>query len=125
MEMVGLTWHAARALDLYVFGGREHEDSNFFNGTLNTTTQHIGYGNPQFVNTGCFSFSSSATCTGNVRTVEQINFGLWDNPYDGIFGRFRIGLQYSYTWLKAFDGVGGAPHTSDNMFFTSFRYYPF
>jgi hypothetical protein len=37
----------------------------------------------------------------------------------------RIGVQYSYTRLKAFAGVGGAPRTSDNMVFTSFRYYPF
>ena len=45
--------------------------------------------------------------------------------YDGSYGRMRIGLQYSYTNDKAFAGVGGAPHTDDNMVFTSFRYYPF
>jgi hypothetical protein len=125
MEMVGLTWHATRALDLYVFGGREHEDSKFFNGALNGSMQHIGYGNPLFDNTGCFSFTSVATCTGNIQTVEQINVGTWDDIYNGDFGRLRIGLQYSYTYLKAFTGVSGAPHTSDNMVFTSFRYYPY
>jgi hypothetical protein len=125
MEMLGLTLHATRALDIYVFGGIEHEDSNFFSGSLNGTTQNIGYGNPAFTNTGCFSFASSASCTGNVQSVEQVNVGLWDNAYDGDFGRMRIGLQYSYTRLKGFNGVGGGPHTSDNMVFTSFRYYPF
>jgi hypothetical protein len=125
MEMLGLTLHATRALDLYVFGGREHDDSHFFNGAINTTNQSIGYGNPSFTNTGCFSSASTASCAGNVQTVEQINAGLWDNAYDGDFGRVRIGLQYSYTYLKAFNGAGGSPHTSDNMVFTSFRYYPF
>jgi len=125
MEMIGLTMHATRALDLYVYGGREHEESNFFSGTLNGTAQNIGYGNPNFTNTGCFSFSSAASCTGNISTVEQINFGAWDNAYDGDYGRIRIGVQYSYTSLKAFNGVGGAPKTSDNMVFTSIRYYPF
>lgn len=125
MEMVGLTWHATRALDVYAFGGMEHEHGNSFSGLLNGSNQNIGYGNPNFVNTGCFSFTSAASCTGNVQTVEQINAGLWDNLYDGDAGRVRLGLQYSYTWLKAFTGVGGAPHTSDNMVFTSVRYYPF
>ena len=125
MEMVGLTWHATRALDLYVFGGREHEDSKFFNGALNGSTQHIGYGNPVFVNTGCFSYTLTSTCTGNIQTSEQVTAGLWDTAYSGDFGKLKIGLQYSYTEEDAFLGVGGAPHTSDNMIFTSFRYYPF
>jgi hypothetical protein len=125
MEMVGLTWHATPAFDIYAFGGIEHENSSFFSGTLNGSSQNIGYGNPNFTNTGCFSFSSSAACAGNVSRVEQINLGLWDNIYDGDFGRARIGVQYSYTYLRAFNGVGGAPHTTDNMVFTSFRYYPF
>jgi hypothetical protein len=125
MEMLGLTLHATKEIDIYAFAGRESEDSNFFNGALNGTTQSVGYGNPSFTNTGCFSFSSTASCAGNVQTVEQLNVGLWDNAYDGDFGRVRIGLQYSYTRLKAFDGVGGSPHTSDNMVFSSLRYYPF
>ena len=49
----------------------------------------------------------------------------------------RFGVQYSHTDLKAFSGLAGAntagfsptasvrPNTSDDMVFTSFRYYPF
>jgi len=121
MEMFGLTFHATPAFDLYVFGGREHEVSNWFR--LNGSNG--GYGNPNFVNTGCFNFNSTAACTGNVQTVEQITIGFWDKIYNGDYGSFRFGLQYSYTYLRAFDGVGGTPHTNDNMVFTSFRYYPF
>ena len=123
--MAGLTWHATKALDIYAWGGMDQQKAGYFSGTINTTAQNIGYGNPNFTNTGCFSFSSAASCTGNVGTVQQINFGAWDNMYDGDFGRFRVGLQYSYTDLKAFTGVGGAPHTNDQMVFTSIRYYPF
>ena len=121
MEMVGVTLHATSDFDLYVFGGREHEDSSWFkyNGT------NGGYGNPNFTNTGCFSFNSTAACTGNVQSVEQVTVGFWDKMYNGDYGSFRVGLQYSYTYDKAFTGVGGAPHTDDNMIFTSFRYYPF
>lgn len=124
-SMVGLTLHATPALDIYAFGGLDQQKSGYFSGTINGTTQNIGYGNPNFNNTGCFSFSSTAGCTGNIQTVQQINFGVWDNVYDGDFGRFRVGIQYSYTDLKAFSGVGGAPHTNDQMVFTSIRYYPF
>jgi len=120
MEMVGVTLHATHALDLYVFGGRESDDASFF-----SAPSQGGYGNPNYINTGCFSYTSTAACKGNIQTVEQITAGLWDNVYDGSYGRMRIGLQYSYTYDKAFAGVGGAPHTDDNMVFTSFRYYPF
>ena len=120
MEMLGLTLHATPMFDIYVFGGREHEDESSF-----THNGNGGYGNALFNNTGCFSFTSTASCTGNVQTTEQITAGFWDNMYDGSYGRMRIGLQYSYTYDKAFAGVGGAPHTDDNMVFTSFRYYPF
>ena len=121
MEMVGVTLHATPGLDLYVYGGREHEDHSWFkfNGT------NGGYGNPNFTNTGCYNFNLTAGCTGNIQTVEQVTVGLWDKAYNGDFGSFRIGLQYSYTYDKAFTGVGGAPHTDDNMIYTSFRYYPF
>ena len=121
MEMVGVTLHATPDFDIYVIGGRENEDSSFFK----VNGSNGGYGNPAFTNTGCFDFTSTASCTGNVRDVEQITAGLWDKAYNGDYGSFRIGLQYSYTYDKAFAGAGGAPHTSDNMIFTSFRYYPF
>jgi len=120
MEMVGATLHATSAFDFYVYAGREHDDPSSF-----SKPNQGGYGNLTYVNTGCFSYNSTATCKGNVQQVEQITAGFWDKAYNGDYGSFRIGLQYSYTYLTAMEGVGGAPHTSDNMVFTSFRYYPF
>jgi hypothetical protein len=123
MEMVGGTWHTTPALDIYVFGGREHDDSKSYD----VGTAPYGYGNPLYVNTGCFSQAAGLTakCVGNTQGIDQLTAGLWDNAYAGDFGKLRIGLQYSYTERKAFEGVGGRPTTDDNMFFTSFRYYPF
>jgi hypothetical protein len=57
--------------------------------------------------------------------MSQLTAGFWDKLYQGSFGSVRFGLQYSYTELTAFPGGGFAPKTSDNMIFTSFRYYPF
>ena len=123
MEMVGGTWHSTPHLDFYVFAGREHEDAKaYYSGT-----SLYGYGNPLYENAGCFSLTAALTskCVGNTQQIDQITAGLWGDPYSGDFGRMRIGVQYSYTERKAFEGVGGRPVANDNMIFTSFRYYPF
>jgi hypothetical protein len=123
LEMVGGTWHSTPDLDIYVFAGREHDDSKSY--YVGTTP--YGYGNPLYVNIGCFSLfaATTAKCTGNTQEIDQITAGLWDYAYAGDYGKLRIGLQYSYTERKAFEGAGGRPTTDDNMIFTSFRYYPF
>lgn len=132
MEMVGLTLHATHDWDIYAFGGHEHEDKTYFSGMINGTMQSIGYGNPSSNNTGCYNYNRTASCTGNLQDVNQLTVGTWDTVYGGDFGKLRVGLQYSYTENKAMTGIDtyipaglGAPHTHDNMVFTSFRYYPF
>lgn len=120
-ELLGLTWHATPFWDLYVFGGESVDLKKLY--TFNAAPS--GYGNPAAVNTGCFSETVGGACTANNQSIQQIAAGTWDNVYSGIYGQLRIGLQYSYTKRKTFDGVGGAPAPDENMFFTSFRYYPF
>jgi hypothetical protein len=123
MEMVGATWHSTPHLDFYIYAGREHDDAKaYYSGT-----SLYGYGNPLYENTGCFSLTAALTakCVGNTQEIDQITAGLWGDPYSGDFGRFRVGVQYSYTERKAFEGVGGRPVANDSMIFTSFRYYPF
>ncbi|MGB6325317.1 MAG: hypothetical protein WBG11_05950, partial [Methylocella sp.] len=90
----------------------------------------FGWGNPDFVNTGCdiefFGTGTGASaCTGNTKLVRQITGGFWDDIYKGPFGRLAGGLQYSFTQKFGFAGVGGTPERNENMFFTSLRYYPF
>jgi len=117
IALLGGTVHATKDLDIYAYGGEEH-DSRAAYGT-------IGYGNPSFVNTGCGTEASTLTCTGNTKMLEELSGGLWQKLYSGPWGQARIGLQYSYVDRVAFSGVGGAPTAHDNMIFTSFRYYPF
>ncbi|HEY3950049.1 FlxA-like family protein [Phenylobacterium sp.] len=123
MYLAGGTWHATPKLDLYVFGGseREQKEINAFNGV------NFGFGdltNASFTDAACKTVGGS--CSATVREVNQVTAGLWDKAFTGPYGQIRIGLQYSHTWLEAFSGANGfKPTTSDDMVFTSFRYYPF
>jgi hypothetical protein len=64
--------------------------------------------------------------------VTDITVGLWQNLYNGDIGRFTAGLQYEYINRKLFAGLNAtptpsaliAPSTSNNIFFTSLRWYP-
>lgn len=136
MEMAGLTLHATPDLDIYAFGGHEQELSGYGRQNVLGAADEFGYGNPMFDNTACFAFAASGKCTGNTRALWQITPGMWWTAYAGDFGKFRVGLQYSYTERKAFPGldvtpanptsVGGrSPTAVEHMLFTSFRYYPF
>jgi len=122
MYLVGATLHATPQLDLYLFGGDEREDSristfggaNFGFGNLNNTA---------FTAAGCTTVGGA--CSATVRDVGQLTAGFWDKAYTGSFGQVRIGVQYSHTRVEGFAGGGYTPKTSDDMIFTSFRYYPF
>jgi len=121
--LAGLTVHATPSIDVYAFGGQEQASKTY---DIDGTTAY-GYGTPLVNNTNCFGETSTTTtsCGAQTRTLEQLAFGFWDKVYNGPFGQFRVGVEYSYTERKAFLGIGGAPSTNDNMIFTSIRYYPF
>jgi len=36
----------------------------------------------------------------------------------------RVGAQYDYIRREAFEGIGGAPGTDNNIVLTSLRYFP-
>jgi hypothetical protein len=120
--LFGATWHVTPMLDLYTYAGQEAELPKYFN--AGTPVQHLGLGNPAVVTTGCAT--ENGTCSVNLQAENQINGGFWWRIYQGKFGSFRFGGQYSYTKLISFAGSTGAhAPTDDSMFFTSIRYYPF
>lgn len=122
MFLLGGTAHVTPQIDLYVFGGEERENSQI--GTVGVTNYGFGnLSNTIFTAAGCTTLGGA--CSATVRDVQQITAGIWDKAYTGSFGQVRIGLQYSHTMLNAFSGGGYTPKTSDDMVFTSFRYYPF
>jgi hypothetical protein len=107
-----------------------------------TGSSAIGYGTPgtamsgcnvevapSGTNTGGFNPSSPANCKGNNKDVQEGTVGYWYNIYSGPKGRLRQGLQYSYIVRNLWSGVGGGTNPNggaegtDNMIFTSFRYY--
>ncbi len=128
--MVGVVGHPWDGLDIYAYAGLEKADSNLFNSGAGIT----GFGNPSVVNTGCgittgASFTgSTSNCAAINKEVDMVTAGFWQNLYKGDYGRVAAGLQYEYIMRKSFDtnpGNGGAVSTSDNVFLTSLRYYPF
>jgi hypothetical protein len=135
MFLLGGVWHARPSLDIYAYGGDEFQGSKVYNFTVGGKTVALGYGNPAATLGNCFV--EGAACSPDTQQMDQYTVGFWDKVYQGSFGSFRVGIQYSHTDLRAFGGVAGAntagfptgsfvrPTTSDDMVFTSIRYYPF
>jgi len=125
MWLVGGTLHATHALDIYGYYGDEKENSKLFSYAALPSTAVFGYGTlPGSNNAGCLV--EGGTCSPLNREIWQATGGFWDKIYQGPFGSLRFGLQFSHTERETFADVTGlAPKASDNMVFTSFRYYPF
>lgn len=120
----GVVVHPREGLDVYAYGGMEQADARFFD--------QLGYGNPAFDNSGCtvttassFNTTSTSTCVANNRRLSEVTVGFWQDLYKGYLGRVTVGAQYEYIRREAFEAVGGAPSTDNNVFYTSLRYYPF
>ena len=125
--MVGAVAHPWEGLDIYAYAGMERADMN----TFNSATGLVGFGVPTLSNAGC-GIVTGASFTGGVsncaavnKEVDMVTVGFWQNIYKGDYGRLATGLQYEYVRRKSFDGVPGPVSTSDNILFSSLRYYPF
>ena len=137
MFLAGLVWHPWAGLDIYAYAGEEYEHPDF-GWTPFGTANFVGLGNPAFNNSGC-AVELSTVCSGNVQKVKSITGGFWQDIYKGPFGRLTGGLEYMFVKKYGFtgfgispanaggfaEGVGFKPSRSENMFFTSLRYYPF
>lgn len=124
MLLTGLVYHASPELDIYGYAGQEDEQASFSDTTTGRTVNAFGYGNPLFSNAGCTT-PGSTVCNGNVHLIRQLTAGFWDKIYQGPFGSFRTGLQYSFTEKYGFNGIGGAPKATENIVMGSLRFYPF
>jgi len=111
--------------------------------TTNTTISLSGiggYGSPLANNSGCsteglpsgsFTPSTGGTCAGDIRIITEGTVGFWHKFYNGPKGGMRWGIQYSYITKSGWSGSGGlpagtpgvSPKATDNMIWTSFRYY--
>jgi hypothetical protein len=139
--LVGAVGHPTEGTDIYAYYG---QDQTYANSWTVGATQG-GWGNPNFVNSGCLNqnlTSASAgafntpivagTCTFDVQKAQEFTIGFWQDLYKGDYGRVRAGAQYEYIRLTAFPGLptgAGTPNAGltpdNNIAFVSLRYYPF
>ena len=138
--LLGVVTHPSPGLDVYAYAGQEQANANYW--TIGGTPG--GYGNPSFVNNGCLDeneaggsvgFNTPITgtaCTADVKRVQELTVGFWQDAYKGEMGRLVFGMQYEYFRLDAFPGLPtgtGTPNQglspNNQIFMTSVRYYPF
>jgi len=132
-----LEFHRAKA-DIYLNAGAEYASRAASFDPV--TGKYVGYGSPQFNNSGCYTETGPgaggflpgglSNCTADTRVVVEGTAGVWFKLFDGSkeklnWGRIQFGPQYSYVTRNTWSGskYPGEPHGIDNMFFTSFRYY--
>ena len=133
--------HATKALDIYAYGGGEYAYRTASATTTGATPTGLGYGSPLLNNTGCdvealptaANAPATGTCNADTRFLAQGAGGVWYRFYRGSRGTLQFGMQYSHTeravWssnASATATTGGArqqPLATDNMVYTSFRYY--
>jgi hypothetical protein len=130
----GIVLHPWEGLDIYGYGGFERADEKLFAAAVGPGGV-IGFGNPNVNNNGCglvtnasFSTVGPTNCAAINKEVDMITAGFWQNIWKGSYGRLTAGLQWEWIQRKSFDtgpGLGGAVSTTDNVFLTALRYYPF
>jgi len=87
------------------------------------TTNVPGLGSTGTPLTGGFNPGGLKNCNGDTRVIFEGTIGFWYRLYNGPKGRLQWGPQYSYLDRNTWVGKGTSPNATENMFFTSFRYY--
>jgi hypothetical protein len=142
-----LLLHPTPNFDINLYWGIEHSDQ----GAFLVGSKGEGYGSPLFSNVGCYTETVPTTatpagttagagyvpgalgnCTGDTRKITESSVELLYRFYKGSKGTVQFAVQYSHYERDAWKGVGGAagslsasgePKATQNMVFTSFRYY--
>ena len=124
MFMAGSTVHLTPTLDIYLFGGEEQQGQRTFSPA---SLPGLVFGNgtlPGSTNAGCLV--EGGNCSAINHSIAQISTGFWRKLYQGSWGRLMVGAQYSHTERQVFaDSKGLAPTATENMVFTSLRFFPF
>jgi hypothetical protein len=142
--LISLEGHPTKKLDIFGYAGGEYAQRTNY---LSSTGKLVGYAPVTSSNAGCgietlpatpssglgsigvagnppYSPGTPASCLGATRALIQgtagFTYRVYTNPK---YGRLQYQLQYSYLTRKAWAGVGGEPTGTNNMIFTSMRYY--
>lgn len=134
--LFSLELHPAKKLDLFGYAGGEYaQRTAFLNLTGPNAGKLTGYAPITASNTGCgtetvpsgstgYNPGVPANCTGATRAVIEGTAGFTYRFYSSPkYGRLQYAMEYSYLTRNAWAGVGGSPKATNNMVFTSMRYY--
>ena len=143
--LFSLELHPMKKLDLDGYAGAEYAQRTTYLNTLTGTKGFgslVGYAPVTSSNTGCstetlptsagnglaggapYNPGTPGSCLGATRALiegtGEFVYRFYDSPK---YGRMQYAMQYSYLDRQAWTGVGGAPKGTNNMVFTSLRYY--
>jgi hypothetical protein len=127
--LFSLELHPAKKLDVFGYAGTEYVQRTTY---LNAKGQQVGYAPDSQNNTGCFTeglptgaaTSPAGSCSALTRDVFEGTGGFTYRFYNSPkYGRFQYEVQYSYLSKGTWAGIGGSPKATNNMVFTSMRYY--
>jgi hypothetical protein len=136
--LFSLELHPDKKLDIFgYYGGEYAQRTTYLNLTGPNAGKLTGYAPITSINSGCGTevppsgstgynpgSPSSATCLGATRAVIEGTAGFTYRFYNSPkYGKLQYAMQYSYLSRNAWSGVGGAPKATNNMVFTSMRYY--
>ncbi len=117
--------------DLYEYYGGDYAGRAAY---FDAAGKPVGYGSPAFDNSGCetetvpksspYVPGAASKCANDTRAIMNETVGFWYNIYRGGKGKLVYGMQYNNAQRKLWSGLHGLqPKATDNMFWTSFRYY--
>ncbi|MDE3105091.1 MAG: hypothetical protein KGK08_07930 [Acidobacteriota bacterium] len=141
--LFSLEMHPTKKLDIWAYAGSEYVQRTTY---MNTAGKLVGYAPITINNTGCNTeglpgttgngfagappYTAAGSCGAATRVVSEGSLGYTYRFYQGPKGRLQYELMYSYLQRGTWDGNGGltggavaAPKGTNNMVFTSFRYY--
>jgi hypothetical protein len=151
--LASLELHPMPKLDLFGYWGEEYAQRTVYLSTLGSSAgKLIGYAPITGSNAGCntetlptstgnglagaapYNPGTPANCLGATKSIYEATAGFTYRFYTSPkYGRIQYQMQYSYLNREAWTGTTsaagaatttyGAPHGTNNMVFTSLRYY--
>jgi len=138
--LLSLIAHPTPKLDILGIAGGEYVQRTFYRNGTNGT---VGYAPPDAPNGSCNTESpatsgtgyapgtGNANCTGATRAILSGTVGWTYRIYNGTRGKVQYSVIYTYLTREAWAGLGGtgptppvaAPKGTNNMIYSSFRYY--
>ena len=132
--------HPTKKLDIFGYAGTEYAQRTYYvNGTTIT-----GYAPPTLNTSSCYTeqatvapstgstggvfggapYDPSSSCGAQTRDITEGTLGFTYRFYNSPErGRIQYSMTYSYLEKTGWVGTAGAPHATNNMIFTGFRYY--